>query len=173
MSDDGEARSRTDSQTAGTHSAGTDPAGTEVSGSEPVEATRTFVDSVIWGDHEAVWELLSAEGRKTVLEVAVSHGMEEDAAARLGDGTASTAERAKFLVDLVYGLRNDLQGNDVDALDYELDPESPGPSRARVTLSARVPAELGGGLPVGSAELSNTGEGWRVERLVPRRSLSA
>jgi hypothetical protein len=141
--------------------------------SGPVEATRTFVDAVIWGDHEMVWELLSAEGRETVLKVAVSHGMDEASAARLGDGTASAAERSKFLVDLVYGLRNDLQGNDVDALDYEAEPASAEGSRARVVVSARMPAELGGGLPVGSAELSHDGERWRVGRLVPRRSLSA
>ncbi len=141
--------------------------------SGPAEATRTFVDAVIWGDHELVWELLSAQGRQTVLNVAVSHGMDEASAARLGDGTASAAERSKFLVDLLYGLRNDLQGNDVDALDYEVDPEPPEPSRARVMVLARIPAELGAGLPVGSAELSHDGERWRVERLVPRRSLSA
>ena len=143
------------------------------SGAEPIATTKMFVDAVTWGDHEKVWDLLSTEGRETVLKVAVSHGMDEDVAARLQEGTASASERGKFLVDLVYGLRNDLHGNDVDALEYQLDTEPPGSDRARVVLSAPMPAELGGGLPVGSAELSHEGERWKVERLVPRRSLSA
>ncbi len=143
------------------------------SATEAVETTKMFVDAVTWGDHQRVWELLSAEGQATVLKVAVSHGMDEGSAERLRDGSASAAERNKFLVDLLYGLRNDLQGNDVDDLDYESDTDPAEASRARVTVLARIPAELGAGLPVGSAELSHDGERWRVERLVPRRSLSA
>ncbi len=139
----------------------------------PVETTRMFVDAVAWGDHQAVWDLLGTDGRETVLKVAVKHGMDEAAADRLRDGTASAAERSTFLVDLVYGLRNDLTGNDLDALEFELEEESPEPTHARVVLSAHMPAELGGGLPVASAELSHDGEGWRVERLIPRRSQSA
>jgi len=142
-------------------------------GSGPVDATRTFVDAVIWGDHQAVWELLSAEGRETVLKVAVNHGMDEEMATRLRQGTAAAGELSEFLVDLVYGLRNDLHGNDLDTLEYELDPEAPEPGQAKVVLTAPVPAELGSGLPVASAELSRDGEQWKVERLVPRRSLSA
>lgn len=149
--------------------------GTAATGSttEPVETTRRFVEAVAWGDHQAVWELLGAEGRETVLNVAVSHGMDEETAARLRDGTASAGERGAFLMDLVYGLRNDLTGNDLDTLDYELESEPPEPGHARVQLSAPMPDALGGGLPVGSAELSHDGERWRVERLVPRRSQSA
>jgi len=131
------------------------------------------VEAVAWGDHQTVWELLGADGRETVLNVAVSHGMEEAVAARLREGTASAGERGTFLVDLVYGLRNDLTGNDLDTLEYELESDSPGPAQARVVLSAQMPAALGGGLPVGAAELSHDGERWRVERLVPRRSQSA
>ncbi len=140
---------------------------------EPLETTRTFVDAVVWGDHLTVWELLGEEGRSTVLKVAVNHGMDEELAARLRDGTATGGERNEFLLDLVLGLRADFQGNDVDALVYELDPEPPGPDQARVLFTVPMPAELGGGLPVGSAELSHNGERWKVERLVPRRSLSA
>ncbi len=151
----------------------TESSGTEASGMEPVETTRMFVDAVVWGDHEAVWELLGAEGRDTVLKVAVSHGMDEAESDRLREGSASAAERSRFLVELVYGLRNDLRGNDVDTLEYELESPSADPSHARVVLSAQMPSELGGGLPVGSAELSHDGERWRVDRLVPRRALLA
>ncbi|MDP8975077.1 MAG: hypothetical protein M3N28_01660 [Actinomycetota bacterium] len=152
---------------------GTESSATESSAMQPVETTRMFVDAVVWGDHEAVWELLGAEGRDTVLKVAVSNGMDQAESDRIRDDSASAGERSRFLVELVYGLRNDLRGNDVDTLEYELESSSADPSHARVVLSARMPSELGGGLPVGSAELSHDGERWRVERLVPRRSLSA
>jgi hypothetical protein len=145
----------------------------EPPGAAPAEATRAFVEAVIWGDHQAVWELLATEGRETVLRVAVNHGMDEAMADRLRDGTATSGERNEFLVDLVYGLRNDLHGNDLDSIEYELDPEPPGPGQARVVLVSPMPAELGGGLPVGSAELTQVGERWMVERLIPRKSLSA
>ena len=139
---------------------------------EPVETARTFVEAVTWGEHQTVWGLLGDEGRKTVLRVAVNQGMDEGLAARLRDGTAAGSELNEFLLDLVHGLRADLQGNDLDTLEYELDPEAPGSGQARVVLTAPMPAELGGGLPVGSAELSHDGERWRVERLVPIRSVA-
>lgn len=140
---------------------------------DPLQTARSFVDAVMWGDHQAVWDLLGDEGRNTVLDVAVSKGMDEELAARLRDDTATGGERNDFLLDLVFGLRSDLHGNDVDSLEYELDPDAPGPGQARVVLTAPAPVELGGGLPVGSAELSHDGQQWKVERLVPRRSLSA
>lgn len=156
-----------------TQASGIGPPGITPAGTEPVETTRMFVDAVAWGDHQTVWDLLGTDGRETVLKVAVNHGMDEAAADRLRDGTASAAERGTFLVDLVYGLRNDLTGNDLDALQYELEAESPEPTHARVVLSVQMPAALGGELPVGAAELSHDGERWRVERLIPRRSQSA
>ena len=151
-------------------SAGT-PADLAASGAE--ETTRAFVGAVVWGEHLRVWELLGQEGRQAVLRVAVNHGMDEALAARLRDGTATAGELEDFLTELVNGLRADLQGNDVEGLEYELDPEPPGPGRARVVLSTPVPAELGPGLPVGSAELSEEDGQWRVDRLVPRKALTA
>ena len=140
---------------------------------QAVETTRTFIEAVAWGEHHTVWGILGPEGHKTVLRVAVNHGMDEALAARLREDTATSGELDEFLVDLVNGLRADLQGADLDGLEYELDAELPGPDQARVVLMAPMPPELGGGLPVGSAELSHDGDRWRVDRLVPRRSISA
>lgn len=182
MTMDGDAIEPVDVSATGTPATATPTSGTAAAATDPVETTRLFVEAVAWGDHQTVWELLGADGRETVLNVAVNHGMDEAVAARLREGTAAAGERGTFLVDLVYGLRNDLTGNDLDALTYEMESdemesESSGPSpstnTARVVLSAQMPAALGGGLPVASAELSHDGEGWRVERLVPRRSQSA
>jgi hypothetical protein len=138
----------------------------------PVDATRAFVEAVGWGEHRTVWQLLSQEGRRNVLRVAVNQGMEESLAARLREGTAAEAELDQFLAELVTGLRADLLNVDVDNLEYELGPEPLADGASRVELLTPVPPELGAGLPAGSAELSEENGSWRVNRLVPRRSLS-
>lgn len=134
---------------------------------------RDFVSAVAWGEHRKVWDLLGPEGRKTVLRVAVNHGMDEALAARLRDGTAARSESDEFLAQLVNGLRADLQGNDLDALEYSPDPV-PEPNRARVVLLSPLPmglAESGSGLPIGSLEMASDDSGsWRVERLLPNVS---
>jgi hypothetical protein len=144
-------------------------------GGSPLDVAREFVDAVVWGEHLRVWELLGLEARTTVLKVASNRGMDEALMARLRDGTASVAERDEFLTDLVNGLRADLSGNDLDALEYEEDAEPPEPGRARVVISVPVAVGFGGNLPVGSVELatepSTNGEiAWRIERLVPQVS---
>ena len=144
-------------------------------GATAIDVAREFVDAVVWGEHLKVWDLLGLEARTTVLKVASNRGMDEALMARLRDGTASTAERDEFLTDLVNGLRADLAGNDLDALEYEEDAEAPEPGRARVVISVPVAVGFGGNLPVGSVELatepSTNGEtAWRIERLVPQVS---
>ncbi len=140
---------------------------------DPVEIARDFIEAVTWGDHNKVWDSFGLEARTAVLKVASNRGMDEGLMARLRDGTAAPAERDEFLVDLVNGLRADLAGNDLDALEYEEDPVPPEPGRARVVISVPVAVGFGGNLPVGSVELatepSTTGEAeWRIERLVPQ-----
>ena len=141
----------------------------------PADTTREFVDAVVWGEHKKVWDLLGIEARTIVLKVASDRGMDEALVARLRDGTAGAAEREEFLVDLINGLRADLAGNDLEALEYEEDPVPPEPGRARVVITVPVPAGLGANLPVASVELelesSTTGESeWRIQRLVPQVS---
>lgn len=136
---------------------------------------REFVDAVVWGEHRKVWMLMGIEARTTVLKVAADRGMDEALVARLRDGTAGDAERDEFLMDLIAGLRADLAGNDLDALEYEEDAEPPEPGRARVVISVPVAIGFGGNLPVGSVELaeeaSTNGESeWRVQRLIPQVS---
>jgi len=147
-------------------------------GASAVDTTRRFIDAVVWGEHRTVWDLMGVEARTTVLKVATNRGMDDALVARLRDGTASDAERDEFLADLVTGLRADLAGNDLDALEYEEDAEPPEPGRARVVISVPVAIGFGGNLPVGSVELatepstdgSSTSGGaeWRIERLVPQ-----
>lgn len=147
--------------------------GAEAGATTAVGTAQAFVDAVVWGEHQKVWDLMGIEARTTVLKVASNRGMDEALVARLRDGTASDAERNEFLADLVNGLRADLAGNDLDSLQYEEDSDAPEPDRARVVMSVPVAIGLGGNLPIGSVELakepSTTGEAeWRIERLVPQ-----
>lgn len=135
-----------------------------------VDACRAFVNAIVWGEHVTVWELLGPEGRKTVLRIALERGMDDVAVGRIRDDTATHRARAEFLTDLINGLRADLLGTDLDAVEYELDPEPPGPGQARVVLMAPLAAILGGGIPAGSVELVERDGRWVVERLVPRRA---
>lgn len=145
-----------------------------MTGSPEAAATRaaqTFVEAITWGEHRKVWELLGPEGRKTVLRVAMKNGMDEALAARLRDGTAGPGESEDFLGELLNGLRADLAGNDLDALEYAADGEQQ-EGKVRVVLTAPVPPLLGPvGLPVGSVELAEHDGEWRVERLTPRPGL--
>ena len=138
-----------------------------------LETARAFVDAVVWGEHLKIWDLMGLEARTTVLKVASNRGMDEALVARLRDGTASVAERDEFLADLLNGLRADLSGNDLDALEYEEDTDPPEPGRSRVVISVPVAVGFGGNLPVASVELatepSTMGAAeWRIERLLPQ-----
>lgn len=140
-----------------------------------LDAARRFVSAVIWGEHITLWGLFTDEARRSVLRIAVGRGMDEALAARLRDGTAARVERDTFLADLVNGLRADLRGNDLDALEYQpdattLDDEVSDPGAARVMLMAPMLAGLGAPLPVASMEMVRDGDQWRVERLTPRTS---
>ena len=140
-----------------------------------IDTAREFVDAVVWGEHRKVWDLMGLEARTTVLKVASDRGMDEALVARLRDGTASDAERDEFLADLISGLRADLAGNDLDALEYEDDPTPQEPGRARVVVLVPVAVGFGGNLPVASVELatepSTNGEPeWRIQRQVPQVS---
>jgi hypothetical protein len=148
-----------------------------LSGTEtPEEVAKTFVDAVAWGEHHTVWELLSADGRRLVLRVGATRGMEQALANRLGDGTATTVEREEFLADLVSGLRADLAGNDLDNLEAERiedGADGPEPGRARVLLVLPLPEVLAiPGLPVAEVEMADEAGQWRVDKLIPRTSKS-
>lgn len=135
-----------------------------------VKAAEEFVTAIVWGDHRLVWELLSLDGRATVLGVASARGMDEGQAARLREGNASESETTEFLTDLVNGLRADLAGNDLDHLVYEPGPPSAEPGRAAVVMLVPLYPPLGGTLPVGTVELVTEVGAWKVERMVPLTS---
>jgi hypothetical protein len=134
----------------------------------PEGFARAFVDAIAWGEHRRVWELLGREGRRTVLRVAVGRGMDEALSARLRDGTASPSETDAFLADLVNGLRADLAGTDLDTVEYHQDEVAAEQGATWVILTSPLPAALGGEVPVGTMELVQESDAWRVTRLSPR-----
>lgn len=134
----------------------------------PETVARAFVDAIAWGEHRRVWELLGQDGRRAVLRVAVGRGMDEALSARLRDATATSGEVDAFLADLVNGLRADLAGNDLDTLGYQQDQVVPEEGPTWVVLTSPLPAVLGGEVPVGTMELVEEQDGWRVARLSPR-----
>jgi len=138
----------------------------------PDQAAKVFVEAIVWGEHNLVWEMLSTEAQRAVMSIATSRGMPEPLAARLRGGTATQAELDQFRSDLVNGFRADLIGVDPDSLEYEIDETMSEPGAARVVLVVPVPdPRLGRGLPAASLELSQVGDaGWRVERLLPQLS---
>jgi len=135
-----------------------------------IPAAEDFIDGVVWGDHNKVWELIGTGGREEVLDVATKRGMDEALAERLKSNVGSPAETNEFLADLVNGLRAELAGNDLDNITYELDEEQSGPGRAAVKMFVPLHPLLGGTLPIGTLFLVTEGDAWKVERLIPLTS---
>lgn len=135
---------------------------------EPADLVQAFVHAIAWGEHHTVWDLFGSEARTTVLKLATRRGMADDLVARLRDNTASADEYDEFLGDLILGLRADLEGNDLDSLQFETDPVAPGPGQARVVMNVPLPPTLGGVLPMGSVELTTEDGSWKVVRIVPQ-----
>src|SRR5205823_1622867 len=82
----------------GSGSGQADPAAPALPGLEGATVVaQDFIEAVVWGDHAKVWQLLGAEGRTEVLEVATKRGMDEGLAARLGSDSGSPSETNEFL----------------------------------------------------------------------------
>jgi hypothetical protein len=160
-----------DSTSTEAHAAGDDGgvAGSDLE--DPNAAATAFVLAVAWGEHLRVWDLFTDDARNVVLRVAVTRGMDDQLAARLAAGRAATAERDIFLADLINGLRADLRGADLDALQFDPDPDDTpsDPDRTRIVLMAPVVNPLlGAPLPVATIELVRERGQWRVQHLFPQ-----
>lgn len=135
-----------------------------------IAAAEEFIDGVVWGDHNKVWELIGTGGRDEVLDIATKRGMDEALADRLKSNIGSAAETNEFLADLVNGLRAELAGNDLDHITYEIDTEQTASGRAAVKMFVPLHPLLGGTLPIGTLFLVTEGDAWKVERLIPLTS---
>lgn len=131
----------------------------------PVYVAATFLHAVAWAEHTSVWNMLSAQSRIAVLELATRRGMDPLLAARLRESTAGDDERDSFLADLLHGIRADLRDVDFDTVRCVCDDDIDAPT-ITVDLVHDVDDALGGPLPVGSVELMAEPKGrWSVVRV--------
>lgn len=138
-----------------------------------VDAARSFVHAVAWGEHRTVWELLALDGRKAVLRVALGRGMDDVLASRLREDRAEAQELDAFLTDLVNGLRADLAGADLDTVGFEPAAATGGDRSVSVVLTTPTAPEIARhgieSLPIATVQLVAEGtNGWRVASIAPR-----
>lgn len=130
-----------------------------------------FVHAIAWGEHRTVWELLSRDGRKGVLRVALGRGMDDVLASRLRDDRAEPEELDAFLTDLVIGLRADLAGTDLDTVVLEPVGDVVGET-TELVVATPTPADVARlgieSLPVATVLLVRQDGAWRVDHVAPR-----
>ena len=134
-----------------------------------IECARAFIDAIVWGAHTVVWELLSAEGRETVLAVAASRGLDRVTATRLRDGQCSSADQESFLRELTQGLRRDLRS--VDLARVSLSDDARMLDDGTVAIDLLSPSQIPGtGAWAAGRIILGCGpdQVWRVDLLEPR-----
>ena len=135
---------------------------------DPVECARAFLEAILWGSHTTIWELLSEDGRDTVLTVAASRGLDRVTVNRIRDGQSDPVDHDVFLRELTQGLRRDLRSVDLARVapgrSHELDDGA-------VVVDLVTPSEIPGteDWPAGQIVVGLDPAGrWRVRRLEPR-----
>lgn len=133
---------------------------------DAVSAASRFLDAILWGEHQQVWDLLSSAGREHVLEAGGRRGLDPMQAQRLRLGTSPLEERDSFLTGLVHGLRVDFASVPLD----EVRPAGEPVTRSDGSLEIQLvcPASFGpGAWSAGSVTLSFVDDAWRVDRVHP------
>lgn len=130
-----------------------------------------FLDAILWGEHQQVWELLSAAGREHVLEAGARRGLDPMQAQRIRLGTSPLEERDSFLTGLVHGLRVDFASVTLQDVRPSGDPV-PRPDGS-VEIQLECPASFGeGAWAAGSLVVSSVDDVWRIDRVHPLVSRS-
>lgn len=133
------------------------------------DRAAAFLQAIAWGEHTTIWELLSDDGRRAALSVAVDNGLDRVAAGRIHDDLADPAEREEFLRQLVGGLRRDLRSVDLPNLSIDAGTLIETGSTASIAFTS--PSTIPGteGWAAGLLLLSRNGDrGWCIDRLEPR-----
>ncbi len=135
---------------------------------DPVEVAGRFVEAISWGEHTAVWDLLSGTGRGVALSVALTNGLDRVVAARISDDVADPTERHTFLEQLLRGLRRDLRS--VDLAHLQVEPSASiqvdGTAVVELTCPSAIPGTVS--WAAGRLILSSNSDGtWRIDRLLP------
>lgn len=133
---------------------------------DAMSAASRFLDAILWGEHQQVWDLLSPAGREYVLEAGGRRGLDPLQAQRLRLGTSPLEERDSFLTGLVHGLRIDFAA--VPLEDVRPTGEPTPLADGTVQIDLECPASFGaGGWSAGSLIVSLVEDAWRVDRVHP------
>lgn len=133
------------------------------------DRAEAFLRAIVRGEHTTIWELLSDDGRRAALSVAMENGMDRAVAGRIHDGLADPIERQEFLRQLVHGLRRDLRSVDLPNLSVDADSLRETPSTASIAITS--PSLIPGtdGWAAGQLVLSRDEDrGWCIDRMEPR-----
>lgn len=133
------------------------------------ERAQAFLHAIVWGEHTTIWELLSDNGRRAALAVAMENGMDRVVANRIRDDLADPIERHEFLRQLVHGLRRDLRSVDLPnlSIDTSSAPETGSTAVIAITSPSLIPGTEAWAAGRFVLSLDDT-RGWCIDRLEPR-----
>ena len=134
--------------------------------SDAAAAASRFLTAILWGEHEQIWEMLSAAGREHVLEAGARRGLDPLQAQRIRLGTSPLEERDLFLTGLVHGLRTDFASVSLEETRPTGDPvEAP---EGTFEVHLECPASFGPqAWAAGSVVVSRVDDAWRIDRIHP------
>ncbi len=133
----------------------------------PADVAGRFLHAVRQRAGADMWAMLSPIARTYVLDLGERIGVPADVIGRMRIDTADEVDRARFLNDVVSGIRADLQGADLDRLEVEVFDHDR--DRARVGLVQPIGDGVGPPMPAIPAawlEMSYSDEGWSIDALV-------
>lgn len=134
-------------------------------------AAEAFLKAVYEGDPGAIWSSFSTEARNFVVARGVRRGMPYDLGQALLDNSADILDEVEFLADLLGGIEKDLETIDLGRISVSTNAEFISDHKVRVRFSEEFVIEVGPpleALPVGSLELVEEGQNWKIDRLIPR-----
>lgn len=129
-----------------------------------VATARALLDAMRAGDEQRLWHLFSPEARRRIIDVGEQQGLPADVAGRLRTETAPRGEMDAFLVDMLEGVRRDLEWSTLGRLDVELMSESEVGARVALVEPLTIPLPgIAGGLPAAWLTLSRVNDFWVID----------
>ncbi|NNF65772.1 MAG: hypothetical protein HKN07_16120 [Acidimicrobiia bacterium] len=127
-------------------------------------AARALLNATRVGDEQRLWQLFSPAAKGRIIDVGEQQGLPADVAGRLRTETASAEEMDAFLVDVLEGIRRDLEWSTLSRLDVELMNESEEAARVALVEPLAIPLPgTAGGLPAAWLTLSPIAEIWLID----------
>ena len=132
---------------------------------DPAAVAARLIEAIALGDERAVWNLFSPEARGRIVDIGEDQGLPAALAAKVRNDTATPKEMEAYLVDVLDGLRRDLEWSTVTRLEPEVVLEAG--DTARVALTEPLTVQLQGtppGLPAAWLSLVES-DGWYIDMI--------